>query len=198
MAVVKTDSLEAHIYCYAMRVFGLIHPTAGAAVAEYLNRRDRKILSVTNALVYKSGSRTPRDASERIAVTGFYAVPKDRILWIKSGYYEASDPLSYETKPITLYFDDFSVSGDIRIVRGARLSDHLEQTTDKRPFQRLYNATVSPVTSTGGFEDHQPVLSESQVLTVHLKNAHGVSEQRDTSSVRVPTTELQGDYSQVE
>ena len=197
MAVVNTDSLEAHIYCYAKRVFGLIHPTAGAAVAEYLNRRDRLILPVTNALVYNSGSPNPPEASERIAATNFYAVPKDQILWIRSGYYETGDPLSYDTKAVTLYFDDCSVSGEIRLVKGARLSDHLERTSERRAFQRLYNATVSPTAALSGRVDPELVSSESEVLTINLRNVHGIAEQGE-SSARTPEADRQRAYRQAE
>lgn len=195
MAVVNTDSLEAHIYCYTQRVFGLIHPTAGAAVAEYLNRNDRSILPVTNALVYHAGSANPPRASERIAAASFYAVPKDQILWVRSGYYEAGDPQSYETKQVTVYFDDCIVSGDLRLVRGSRLSDHLERATEKRAFQRLYNATVTPTEAAVGREDRELVSSESEVLSVNLKNAHGVSEAEAAAGMRA--TEQPAEYGQI-
>ena len=176
MALVNTDSLEAHIYCYTKRVFGLIHPTPGAAVAEYLNRNDRTILPVTNALVYEAGSAEPPRSSERIASAAFYAVPKDQILWVRSGYYETGDPQSYESRRVTIFFDDCIVSGDLRLVRGSRLSDHLERSAGKRAFQRIYNAVVTPTEAALGRDDRDLVSSESEVLTVNLRNAQGVSE----------------------
>ena len=192
MAVVNTDSLEAHIYCYTKRVFGLIHPTAGAAVAEYLNRTDRSILPVTNALVYGSGAADPPRASERLAATSFYAVPKDQILWIRSGYYETGDPQSYELKQVTIYFDDCIVSGDLRLVRGSRLSDHLERTAEKRSFQRLYNAVVVPTEAATARDDRDLVSSESEVLTVNLRNATGIAEAE--ASIGTSAREEQVEY----
>ncbi|HEX7004624.1 MAG TPA: hypothetical protein VF168_10605 [Trueperaceae bacterium] len=194
MALVNTDSLEAHIYCYTKRIFGLIHPTPGAAVAEFLNRGDRSILPVTNALVYRSGSADPPRASERIASTSFYAVPKEQILWIRSGYYETGDPHSYDIKQVTIFFDDCIVTGDLRLVRGSRLSDHLERTSEKRGFQRIYNAVVTPTEAALGREDRELVSSESEVLTVNLRNAQGVSEAE--GSVRtVERAERHAEYS---
>ncbi|MEX2535853.1 MAG: hypothetical protein WD273_09695 [Trueperaceae bacterium] len=177
MTIVNTDALEADVYTFTQRVFGLIHPTAGAAVAEFLNRTDRAMLPVTNALVYQPGSPRPPAAQERVAVASFYAVPKEQILWIRSGYFEAAAPLGYDTKRVAVYFDDYCIAGDIRLPHNSRLSDHLERSTRDKPFQRLFQATVAPAPKGPNLDAaNGQEFAASEVLSVNFRNARGIAE----------------------
>lgn len=178
MSVVPTDILEADVYTLTQRIYGLIHPTAGAAVAEFLNRPDRALLPVTNALVFQPGSPDPEAESKQVLAGPFYAVRKEQILYIRSGYFETQDPVEYVVTRIGVFFDDYCVSGTLRLPRGSRLSDHLERAARQKPFQRLYHARVAP--SPTGHQSDDPadrkVYSLSEVLSVNLKNASGIAE----------------------
>lgn len=178
MSVVPTDVLEADVYTHTQRIYGLIHPTAGAAIAEFLNRPDRALLPVTNALVFQPGSPDPDVESRQVLAGPFYAVRKEQILYIRSGYFETQAPVEYVVKRIAVFFDDYCVSGSLRLPRGSRLSDHLERAARQKPFQRLYHARVAP--SPTGHQSNDPgdrkVYSLSEVLSVNLKNASGIAE----------------------
>ncbi len=167
------EAHEARIYTGAYRVYGLIHLVPGSGTGDLLNV-EKAYLPVTGALVYTPGFHHPPRAEELKASTGFLALRKERIQWVVGGRpaEPRTSPGLLERRRLAFLFGDCLLAGELRVPKGARLSDFLSQA---KPFQTLLEASLYALTPDKPIVDLEP-LERFPFLTVNLRLAEGVAE----------------------
>ncbi len=180
----QVDYLEGRVHTVDYRIYCALHPTVGVGVAEHMNRNDRAVLPVTDAMVYGKGFQHPPGFEELGSSLSFMVIPKDRILWIKGGYFDKKDAHQYEVKRVIIFFADHFLLGDLRMTKDSRISDYLNSVIAQRPFHRLYNASL------GVLAEGEPVtkikpLERFDLLTVNLANITGMGEPQGFDPLRL-------------
>jgi len=143
MLKAKVSSYEARIISSDFRVYGMVHLAAHVSTTRMLNNTRRPFVPVTRCRVYRPGFQHPPAEEELLYEPHFLALPKRGVRWLVGGEAdEASPGIELETRKLFALFEDYVLSGNLRLAPGARVSDYLIGGDGLRPFQNLFDAEL--------------------------------------------------------
>ncbi len=169
------DFLEGRVYTKTTRIYGGLHPLSGASVSDHMNRGDRAVLPMTDAIMYQRGVSHPPDPKTMLAKAPFVAIPKSQILWILGGYYSARETVELLNRDFVVFFEDHFLYGTLRIRKGLRVSDFINNMSNEKPFQRLYDVTLKRYKPGKGLEDAE-AIEHFDIVTFNLNAVTATSD----------------------
>jgi hypothetical protein len=169
----SVEPIPARVYTLDLTLEGVIHLQPHIGTSEYLNSDRQPFLPITQVRVQQRGYHAER-AQEIEETLPFLTVPKERILWVVGGRSSERREMqsARESRTITLLYPDHFLQGEIGVMPGARVSDYLVGTGQKR-FQNLYNASV------GNLRRGTPIAKSTHAerfafVTVNLRNVASI------------------------
>lgn len=185
----NVETLEGRVYTDQYRVYGLLHALAEAGMVEHLNNKTKVFLPVVDAMVYDRGHSHPPTLESFHASPPFMAVPKEKILWVLGGTPATQTTRKFESRRMAVFFGNYFLRGDLRLVPGARTSDFLNGVWAEKPFQCLYDASLVVLSERRPLAEITP-LETFDFVTLNLRNTTGVCE---LPAVNAPAVEVTTD-----
>ncbi len=181
----KIEALEARVYTFDFRAFGMLHLSPNQDTARLLNRDDRPSLAITDAMLYRPGYAYPPQQDDFQSSLDFVAIPLERILWVYGGNPGPARGIDFELRRLYILYPGHHLAGDIKMAPGMRFSDYFATSASEKPFQMLYN--VSLHAGLPKKEQEAEELEHFNFVTVNLHNASGIFD------VQTETQEDEGD-----
>ncbi|MDZ7704291.1 MAG: hypothetical protein U5L04_07415 [Trueperaceae bacterium] len=169
------DFLEGRVYTTGARIYGGLHPLSGVSVADHMNRSDRAVLPMTDAIMYQRGLNHPPEPQAMLASVPFVAIPKTRVLWILGGYYTPRETGEVSDKEFVAFFEDHFLRGNLRLRKGLRVSDFINNMSHEKPFQRLHDVTLFRYTPGKGLASAE-ALERFEIVTFNLNTVIATSD----------------------
>ena len=177
-SLVKKDvsTFEGRVYTETYTLYGLIYTPPETGMDEYLNHYDRSFLPITSPMIYAKGFRHPPELKNLRAAPPFMAIPRDSILWVLGGRLSQSYARHAEAQRVAVLYENYFLSGDVKVRENMRTSSYLDNVVVQKPFQTLYNVRLCPFKR--GYEvfnDDNP-LETFEAVTINFRRTAGVVE----------------------
>ena len=168
------ERVVGRVHTQHYRIHGTLFPRPRVGIPDQLNRADQPYVPVEEPQMYPDSVGDLGDATPLVHGS-FIAVPRTSILWVVGGTAGNSDIREFQYRDVAMLYGRVLIRGRLRVGTGMRTSDYIRNRVTSKPFDALFDATVSRLEG-GGPLDRLDVVEDFAFVTVNLEFTTGVVE----------------------
>ena len=168
------EHVDGRVHTTDYRIQGTLFPRPRVGMSDQLNRPDQPYLPIASPQLFPTGVGAVEEGA-RLVHGAFMAVPRESILWVAGGAPGATDFRDYRWREVAVLYGNLLLRGRLRIGASIRTSDYMRSRIDTKPFDALFDVTVSPLEGGAAF-DRLDAAERFEHVTVNLRATTGVVE----------------------
>lgn len=168
------ERVVGRVHTQHYRIHGTMFPRPRVGMPDQLNRADQPYVPVEEPQMFPDSVGDLGDAKPLVH-GAFIAIPRDSILWVVGGEAGDTDIRDFHYRSVAMLYGRVLIRGRLRVGSGMRTSDYIRNRVVNKPFDALFDATVSRLEG-GGPLERLDVVEEFAFVTVNLKFTTGVVE----------------------
>lgn len=168
------ENVEGRVHTTHYRIHGTLFPRPKVGIPDQLNRADQPYLPVATLDMFRHRVG-PVEPADRLVQGSFMAIPRESILWVVGGTPGATDFRDFRWREVAVLYDDVLLRGKLRVGSSIRTSDYMRGRIDAKPFDSLFDVSVSTLAGGVSFERLAPI-ERFEHVAVNLRATTGVVE----------------------
>ena len=168
------ERVVGRVHTQHYRIHGTMFPRPRVSMPDQLNRADQPYVPIEEPRMFPDSVGDLGDATPLVHGS-FIAVPRESILWVVGGEAGDTDIRDFHYRDVAVLYGRVLIRGRLRVGTGMRTSDYIRNRVASKPFDALFEASVSRLEGGGPLEDLD-VVESFPFVSVNLKLTTGVVE----------------------
>lgn len=168
------EHVDGRVHTTNYRIHGTLFPRPRVGMPDQLNRADQPYLPIASPQLF-GHTIGEVDPKKRMGRGEFIAVPRESILWVVGGDSGPSDFRDFRWREVAVLYAEVLLRGRLRVGSTMRTSDYIRGRIEAKPFDALFEATVTRLEGGRSF-DQLEVMESFPFVTVNLRATTGVVE----------------------